>query len=361
MNKIKLPDLVIGDLVINPPIIQGGMGVKVSTSSLASAVSNEGGLGVIASVGLPDENSAAELGYEKASEIALQKEIRKARLLTKNPIGVNIMVALSNYRNLVNVCVKEGVDIIISGAGIPAKLPVYCKNSKVKLIPIVSSAKVAEFICTNWLKRYNQLPDAFIVEGPLAGGHLGFSFEELNNLENLSLENILLDVIGIVKKFENLNYKISIIAAGGIFDGEDIARFLKLGAKGVQMATRFVCTKECDVSEKYKEAYLNCKKEDIVIIPSPVGMPGRVIKNKFIEKILNGGKADFNCPYKCLKTCDPENVSYCIAKALNNAAEGNMDEGFAMCGANAYKINEMISVKELINKLEEEAIVEFYK
>lgn len=359
--KNKLPDLIIGDLKINPPIIQGGMGVRVSRSSLASAVSNTGALGVIASVGLGNEEEVGTIGYEKTCELELQREIKKAKQITKNPIGVNIMVALSNYDSLVKAAVHAGADVIISGAGLPLKLPELSVGSSAKLIPIVSSGRAAEIICKAWQRKYNKLPDAFILEGPMAGGHLGFSEEELED-SSIRLESILSGLLEVVKQNAKIsNIKIPIVVAGGIFDGKDISKMLKLGANGVQMASRFVCTYECDVSPEYKNEYLKAKKEDITVIKSPVGMPLRVIRNKFVDKIMRGEKVKFDCPYKCLKTCEKETVTFCIAKALVNSSEGNFVEGFATCGENAYRINRIISVKDLVEELEKEAAAEFYK
>ena len=358
---MKLPDLVIGDLKINLPVIQGGMGVRVSTASLAAAVSNEGGFGVIASVGLGEEGRK-DLTYEERSKLSFREMIQETKRLTNKKFGVNIMYALTNYDDLVKIAIEEGVGAIISGAGLPLHLPALAKDSKTKLIPIVSSGRAANLILHAWIRRYDRLPDAFVVEGPLAGGHLGFSYTEVSGIEDVFLKDRLREVLNVVKKYEETyNKKIPIIAAGGIFTGGDIARMLKLGASGIQMATRFVCTKECDVSEKYKEAYVKCKREDIVVILSPAGMPARVIKNKFVERIQAGEKMKFECPYRCLKTCDPYSANYCIAQALVNAYRGNLDEGFAMCGVNAYRIKKIISVKELINKLVEEVCKEFYK
>ncbi|MFH0763213.1 MAG: nitronate monooxygenase family protein [Candidatus Omnitrophota bacterium] len=360
MNK-KLPDLKIRDLIINPPIIQGGMGVAVSKAKLAAAVSNTGALGVIASVGL-GKKSKMKQEYEKASAEALENEIIAARKLTSGPMGVNIMATLNNYDSLVKVCVKNNAEVIISGSGLPLKLPRLVENSNIKLVPIVSSGRAAELICAVWQKRFKRLPDALVVEGPLAGGHLGFRLEELSNIENFTLERLVTDVLTVARKYERfLAMKIPVIAAGGIFDGKDIARMLKLGASGVQMATRFVCTYECDVSDAYKDAYLKTKKEDILIIDSPVGLPGRVIKNEFVERILKGEKIKFKCHYKCLKTCDEKTVSYCIADALVNSAKGDMKNGFAMCGTNAYRVKKIVSVKELIDELIVEASEEFNK
>jgi NAD(P)H-dependent flavin oxidoreductase YrpB (nitropropane dioxygenase family) len=360
--KTKLPDLVIGDLRINPPIIQGGMGVRISGARLASAVSNTGALGVIASVGLGKDEDVPKIGFEATCANALREEIKKARLLTNKPLGVNIMFALTNYESLVNVAVEEGVDVILSGAGLPLNLPSLVKGKTSKLIPIVSSARAANIICKSWMKKYYRSPDALVVEGTMAGGHLGFSLEELGNEDRFKLDRLVVEVLTVVGEYEKLSgRKIPVIAAGGIFNGKDIAAMFKLGASGVQMATRFVCTPECDVAEEFKKEFLKAKKEDILIIGSPVGMPLRVIKNKLVEDIIKGKKIRFDCHYKCLKTCEAESVSYCIAKALRKASEGNFTEGFAVCGENAYRVDKIIPVKKLIEELEQEAISKFYE
>jgi nitronate monooxygenase len=327
------------------------MGVRVSNSSLVSAVSNEGALGVIAAVGLGEEVGNKELSYPERSCVSFTESIRQTRSKTKSPFGVNIMCVLTNYEDLVNIAQNESVDVIISGAGMPLRLPALIKNSKTKLIPIVSSARAANIICSTWKRRYKRLPDALILEGPLAGGHLGYSLAELEDKENVSLENILPKVVSVVRGFESGAVKIPVIAAGGIFDGKDIAKFIRLGASGVQMGTRFVCTHECDVAAEYKETYLAAQEEDIVVIKSPVGLPGRVIRNEFVKRIVQGERMDFNCEYHCLYTCDPKKVNYCIAKALLNASRGQMQKGFAMCGSNAYRIKDIVSVKELISEL----------
>jgi nitronate monooxygenase len=353
-NAFSLPDLNIGDLRINPPVIQGGMGVRVSAASLASAVSNEGALGVVASVGTGEEWPDRSMGYPERSRISLRDMLQKAKSMTSNPIGVNIMCALTNYEDLVKVADEEGVGAIISGAGLPMKLPDMVKNRGIKLIPIVSSERAAELMCRTWLRRYKRLPDAIVVEGVLAGGHLGFSVDDVSNPDS-ELETIVREVLVVANRYAEENgVSIPVIAAGGIFDGKDIARFLKLGASGVQMGTRFVCTDECDTSIEYKETYVGCKKEDILVIESPLGLPLRVIRNAFVDNILNGQKVKFRCPYKCLLTCDPDKSAYCIAEALVNAYRGNMACGFATCGANAYRVERIVPVRELIRELVEE-------
>lgn len=362
MDNKKLPDLIIKDIKINPPIIQGGMGVRISGSNLAAAVANEGCVGVIAAVGLGEEENL-NLEYTQRSEMAFRKEIRLAKSKMKRGfLGVNIMVALTNYESLVRAACEEKVDIIFAGSGLPLKMPEFSQGESPKLVPIVSSGRAADIICKAWLKRYKRLPDALVVEGPLAGGHLGFNLSELDRIADFPLEKLLKDVLSVVREYEKINHaSIPVIPAGGIYDGKDIARMLKLGASGIQMATRFVCTEECDASQEFKQAFINAKKEDIVIIKSPVGLPGRVIKNEFVSRIQNGEKIKFDCTYKCLKTCDGEATRYCVANALVNAYRGNLKNGFAMCGANAYRIDKIVKVKQLIKELVDETIIEYYK
>ena len=351
MTVNQMPVLRIGDLEIYPPVIQGGMGVGVSKSNLASAVANEGAVGVIASVGLGELGDYSKAKYSDVNKEALRKEIRKARSRTNGIIGVNIMCALSDYESLVETAVEENIDIIISGAGLPVNLPLYTKGTNIKLIPIISSVRTFQLICKRWKQRYDCLPDAVIVEGPKAGGHLGYHFEELAENRAPSLEQILTEVIAYANTFTPA---IPVIAAGGIFSGADIARVLAIGASGVQMATRFVCTEECDAHINFKNAYLNATQDDITLIKSPVGLPGQVINSPFVEKIKSGQTVPFRCPYKCLKSCNPETAPYCIARVLANAAEGKMDLAFAFAGSNAYRCNEIISVKTLIQRLADE-------
>ena len=276
-NVTSLPDLIIGDLRINPPIIQGGMGVRISASRLASAVSNEGALGVVASVGTGEEWPDRTLNYAARSYISLRDMLQKTKSLTPNPIAVNIMCALTNYEDLVKAADEEEVAAIISGAGLPLKLPALVKRRSIKLIPIVSSGRAADLICRTWLRKHNRLPDALVVEGSLAGGHLGFSVDDVVS-SHVPLESIVQDVLSVAARYtKEYGISIPVIPAGGIFDGRDIARFLNLGASGVQLGTRFVCTHECDASLQYKEAYLNCRKEDILIIQSPLKLPLRVV------------------------------------------------------------------------------------
>lgn len=351
MSKIK--ELVIGDLIAKVPIIQGGMGVGISLSGLASAVANEGGIGVIATAGIGEVEVDLGVNYIEANNRSLRDEIRKTRSMTNGIFGVNIMVALSNYAELVKVSVEEGIDIIFSGAGLPLNLPEYLpvNGHRPKLAPIVSSGKGAALITRRWTEKFKYLPDAFVVEGPKAGGHLGFKKEQLFD-ENYRLEILTKDVIEMIKPYEAAYGKsIPVIAAGGIYTGGDIHKFMKMGAAGVQMATRFVTTYECDASDVFKKAYIDSTLEDMVIIDSPVGMPGRALRNQFLTDVSMGQKKPFKCPYHCIITCDFKNVPYCIALALLKAKYGKMEGGFAFAGENAYRADKIISVKELMNEL----------
>jgi len=347
----KLPSLHIGDLKVDPPIIQGGMGVRVSRSRLAAAVANEGCVGVIAGVGLGKFENRPGSEFESLNNDALREEIRKARSMSTGIIGVNLMVVLSNFEPLIKTAVDEGIDLIISGAGLPLELPKYVGKKDIKLVPIVSSARALKIICSKWKRNFDRLPDAVIVEGSKAGGHIGYDYQDIVDGKAASLDDQIREVVELANTYDP---KIPVIAAGGVFDGNDIAHYLELGASGVQMGTRFVCTDECDVHESFKQAYIKAKKEDLVIIKSPVGLPGRVLRNKFVEDIMKGQTAPTACSFHCLKTCSPKTAPYCIAKALANAAEGNLDKGFVFAGSNAYRCNEIIPVKKLIATLVKE-------
>jgi nitronate monooxygenase len=352
---LDFPKLKIGDLVCQVPIVQGGMGVGISLSGLAAAVANEGGIGVIAGamigIGEPDVSKDPA----EANIRALRREIRNARALTKGVIGVNIMVALTHYPELVRTSVEEGIDIIFSGAGLPLDLPGYLTNgSKTKLAPIVSSGRAAKLICRKWLNRFNYLPDAFVVEGPKAGGHLGFKEDQIND-PDFALEYLVKDVVDTITPIASeRNTSIPVIAAGGIYTGADIRNILEIGASAAQMGTRFVATKECDAADAFKQALIAADKEDLIVIKSPVGMPGRAVRNSFLEDVEAGGKKPFNCPYHCVKTCDPHTSPYCIALALAGARKGKFKYGFAFAGSNAYRLNKIISVKELMDSLHNE-------
>jgi len=352
----RVPKLKIGDSVAKLPIIQGGMGVGISLSGLASAVANQGGIGVIAanSIGMLDPDYYAK--HRDANAVVLRKEIRKAKENTSGIIGVNLMVAVNDFHALLMVAIEEKVDMVFLGAGLPIKgIPVEeLRSAGVKVVPIVSSARAAGLIFKSWLKRYKDIPDGVVVEGPKAGGHLGFKEDQIDD-PDFALERILPDVVAEIKTYEDkFRRVIPVIAAGGVFTGADIYNFFKLGASGVQMGTRFVGTHECDADIRFKESYISCREGDIEIIKSPVGMPGRAIGNKFLKDVSSGEKKGLKCAWKCLRSCDIANAPYCISLALNNARKGILEKGFAFAGSNAFRIDEIISVKELLQELQKQ-------
>jgi nitronate monooxygenase len=350
---MNMPELKIGHLISRLPIIQGGMGVGISMSGLASAVANAGGIGVIAGAmaGITEKDVSTN-GLE-ANCRALTREIRRAKEKTHGILGVNIMVALTHFADLVKTAISEKIDIIFAGAGLPLDLPGFLKNGdKTRLVPIVSSGRAAALICKRWFQRYGYLPDGFVVEGPKAGGHLGFKADQLDD-PSFSLENLVKDVVLQMKKVaEEHGVHIPVIAAGGVYDGNDIRRFLEMGASGVQMGTRFVATHECDADPAFKQTYVDAREEDLMVIKSPVGLPGRALKNQFLIDVAAGARRPFRCPYHCIKTCDPENSPYCIGLALASARRGKLKNGFAFAGANAFRVDKIVSVKDLMDSLE---------
>jgi NAD(P)H-dependent flavin oxidoreductase YrpB (nitropropane dioxygenase family) len=351
-----MKELNIGGLISKVPIIQGGMAVGISKNRLASAVANAGGIGVIATAGIGHLANDVYSNFIEANNRVFTEEIRKAKSLTKGIIGVNIMAALSNYASLAKVAIKEKADIIFSGAGLPLSLPSLLPEGNVttKLVPIVSSAKALILIARRWVGKFNYVPDAVVIEGPLAGGHLGFKKEDIFN-EEYSLEKLVPDVVAQAKDLEDKHGKpVPVIAAGGIYSGADTHKFIKRGASGVQMATRFVATHECDASEEIKNAFVNAKKENIVIIESPVGMPGRAIRNQFLDDVACGHKKPFKCPFHCIITCNMKNAPYCIANALCNATEGKLAQGFAFAGQNVWRVDNIVHVSELMQSLQDE-------
>ena len=371
---IGLKPLKIGNLVAKHPVIQGGMGVGVSLSSLAGAVAKAGGIGIIstAQIGFKDQDFGKN--PMAANLRAIHSELKKAR--DKAPqgiLGFNIMVATKEYA-YVKEAVKAGADVIISGAGLPIDMPKFVAEAEIEnggsekkerrtmIAPIVSSVKSALVICRMWDRKYHTAPDFVVVEGPCAGGHLGFSREQLAELgadtdhvaetfDEPAYDKEIRGIIETVKSFaEKYKKHIPVITAGGIFDHKDVLHQFALGAEGIQAATRFVTTEECDADIAYKEAYINAKEEDIVIVKSPVGMPGRAIKNKFLERVAQGPVKVERC-FRCLEHCNPAETPYCITKALINAAEGKIDEALLFCGSNAYRCEKIETVPEVMAAL----------
>ncbi len=359
---MSLPSLQIGDLTAKLPIIQGGMGVGISLSGLASAVAKEGGIGVIAGAMIGMKEPDVATNPIEANVRALRQEIQKAREVTSGIIGINIMVALTTFSDLVKASIENRADVIFSGAGLPTELPKIfrdvCEQKKeefrTKLVPIVSSARAASILARKWMKSSDYMPDAFVLEGPKAGGHLGFKAEDLNS-PDFTLEKLVPELVDVVKKLEDqVGRAIPVIAGGGVYSGADIQRMLNLGASGVQMGTRFVATHECDADIRFKQAFVNATQDDITIIKSPVGMPGRALSGPFVDAYREGKKRPFKCALKCLHTCEQEKAPYCIAMALISAMRGNLEKGFAFCGSNVWKVDAITSVRELMNSLQQE-------
>lgn len=349
---MELTELIIGDLIIKYPVIQGGMGVGISRCNLAGAVSANGGLGIISTAQIGYDEPDFEKDQHKANICAIRKHIVKAKEISGNkPVGVNIMVALKNYKEHVKAAVMAGADVIISGAGLPVHLPEYTKGSNCKIAPIVSSAKATKLILQNWLKKSEKAADFIVIEGPEAGGHLGFKKDQVNHVTKKDYETEIKAIIETVKEFEKKCGKaIPVIIAGGIFDYNDICHAMSLGAAGVQIASRFVATDECDADIKYKQAYVNAKSDDIIIIDSPVGMPGRALRNKFTEYIQNNKIPVKKC-FNCLEKCNPSNVPYCITKALTDAVRGDTENGLVFAGANTDRIDKIVPVHNLMEEL----------
>lgn len=351
MTKNMKP-LVIGDLKAKTPIIQGGMGVGISRHKLAGAVAKEGGIGII---------STAQIGYDEpdfdkhqieANLSAVKKHIRLAKASSDGGIiGTNIMVATKQYDKYVKAACEGGADVIISGAGLPVSLPELVNGFKTKIAPIVSSIRAASILLKLWDKKYNKTADFIVIEGPKAGGHLGFSKEQLDHIDDMNYDAEMKGIIECKKVYEDrYGREIPVVIAGGIYDREDIDHAIRLGADGVQIATRFVVTEECDASQEYKNAYLEAKKDDIKIVISPVGMPARAIMNPFLKTVKNGKIAVTRC-FNCLEHCNPKDTPYCITKALINAVKGNIKEGLIFCGENVDRLKEMTTVKKLMHEL----------
>lgn len=333
------------------PLIQGGMGVGISLSSLAGSVALNGGIGVISSAQIGFRDAMWEEHPIETNLRVLKEEIRKAKEIAMGGIiGVNIMVASRFYEKYVRTAVEAGADLIISGAGLPVNLPEFVKNAKTKIAPIVSSLKSFEVISKYWKKKYNRQPDMVVIEGPLAGGHLGFRKDELEDIEKLQYNE---EVKRIIDRVHEIDPSIPVVAAGGIYEGADAVPYMEMGADGVQVATRFVTTYECDADIHYKEAYLQAKEKDIVIVKSPVGMPGRAIRNSFLEHAEKGSISKGKC-HQCLEKCNPAEIPYCITDALISAAKGDTDHGLIFCGANAYKAKKLEHVADIMKEFEEE-------
>lgn len=348
-----MKNLRIGEKMTKVPLIQGGMGVGISLGNLAGSVAKAGGIGII---------STAQIGYrevdfdqnpESANLRAIAKEMEKARSISQDGIiGYNIMTALRNYADHVKVAVKAKADLIISGAGLPVDLPALVENSAVKIAPIVSTARSAQVILKYWDRKYRRTADLIVAEGPLAGGHLGFTEAELLRWETEPYDTEFENICSVVKRYEEkYDCKIPVIAAGGIYDRKDVEKMECLGVDGVQVATRFVTTRECDADIRYKEAYIHAAKEDISIVKSPVGMPGRAILNPLMKRVMLGEKIEHSSCHRCLAKCNPSQIPYCITDSLIQAVKGDTEHGLLFCGANAWKAEKIETVEEVVASL----------
>ena len=359
---MELKPLKIGKYEIKYPIFQGGMGLGISWDKLAGNVSLEGGLGIISSVGtgyyenrkfIDKELNAKPFGSENFySTRGLRAVIENARKICGDlPLGVNIMYAANDYARVVKDACEAGINIIVSGAGLPTNLPEFTQNFKeIALVPIVSSAKALNIICKRWLQRYDRLPDAVVLEGPLSGGHQGFTYEQCLDPE-FSLFNLIPQVKAEIKEWGDF----PLIAAGGIWDKNDIEKAISLGADGVQMGTRFIGTHECDANIGFKEVLLAAEEKDIELIKSPVGYPARGIRTNLINLVDKRMGPKIQCISNCVSPCqrgkEAKQVGYCIADRLFDAYSGKKESGLFFTGANGYKLKELISVKELMHKL----------
>lgn len=348
--------LKIGNLTATVPIVQGGMGVGISLGGLAGAVAAAGGVGIISSAQIGYREPDFEQNPKECNLRAMEKEYRKAKEKAGNGIvGFNIMVALRCYEEYVRKAVEAGADLIISGAGLPTELPLYTQDSGTKIAPIVSSDKSAKVILKYWDKKYHRTADMVVIEGPRAGGHLGFTAEQLQGYADGAVQDYDGEILAICETIKHYGQQygieIPVVVAGGIDSAAEMKRIMDLGVQGVQVASRFVTTEECDADVRYKMAYINAEESDIQIVKSPVGMPGRAIMNPFMERVMSGERISPDKCLGCLHKCKPAEIPYCITEALIHAAKGDVDQALLFCGANAYKAERIETVKEVIDSL----------
>ena len=350
--------LKMGNIEAKVPLIQGGMGVGISLGRLAGAVAKEGGIGSISAAQIGFKEPDFDTNTKEANLRAIQKEYDKARAIAPDGIiGFNIMVAMRHYEEYVRAAIDAGADLILSGAGLPTDLPRIAADSRAKLAPIVSTDKSAKVILKYWGRKYKRMPDLLVIEGPKAGGHLGFTKEQLKAYDQAAYDAEVSDILDTVRSYEEeFQCRIPVALAGGIENKAQAEHAFSLGVDAIQAATRFVTTEECDAHIKYKEAYLNAKETDIVIVKSPVGMPGRAILNPFMEKVMAGERIPHSSCHGCLQKCNPSEIPYCITDALVHAARGEVDDALLFCGAYAYKADHLETVKEVIDSLMPERV-----
>ena len=366
----------IGDKLTRFPLIQGGMGVGISLGRLAGTVAKEGGIGIISTAQIGYREKDFDRNTEEANQRAILSEMKKARRISPDGIiGYNIMVALKEYASHVKAAVHAGADLIISGAGLPTELPALVSGSKTKIAPIVSTDKSAKVILKYWERKYKRTADLVVIEGPQAGGHLGFSREDLSRYgadtkdvphtyhqdlydEELdsytpeAYDNEIRKIVQTVKSYAaKFGTEIPVVAAGGIATHEDVKHVLDLGVDGVQVATRFIPTEECDADIRLKESLIHAAKDDIAIVKSPVGMSGRAIMNPFMQHVMAGEKIPHSPCHRCLAKCSPGEIPYCITDKLIAAVKGDVENGLLFCGAKAYMADKIETVHDVIADL----------
>ena len=348
-----MKNLKIGEKLTRVPLIQGGMGVGVSLGRLAGSVAREGGIGIISTAQIGYREPDFDRNPEEANLRAIESEMKKARAISpEGIIGYNVMTALKEHAAHIRAAVKAGADIVISGAGLPTELPALTEGSSTKIAPIVSTDKSANVILKYWDRKYKRTADLVVIEGPEAGGHLGFKKEELGAYTKESYDDEIRKIIATVKRYgEKYGMDIPVVVAGGIYDSSDVKHVMELGADGVQVATRFVTTEECDADIRYKQAYIDASENDIRIVKSPVGMPGRAIMNTFMERVTGGEKIPHSPCYRCLAKCSPADIPYCITDGLIEAVKGNIEKGLLFCGAKAWKADRIEKVSDVIQAL----------
>lgn len=348
-----MKNLKIGEKLTRVPLIQGGMGVGVSLGRLAGSVAREGGIGIISTAQIGYREPDFDRNPEEANLRAIESEMKKARAISpEGIIGYNVMTALKEHAAHIRAAVKAGADIVISGAGLPTELPALTEGSSTKIAPIVSTDKSANVILKYWDRKYKRTADLVVIEGPEAGGHLGFKKEELGAYTKESYDDEIRKIIATVKRYgEKYGMDIPVVVAGGIYDSSDVKHVMELGADGVQVATRFVTTEECDADIRYKQAYIDASENDIRIVKSPVGMPGRAIMNTFMERVMGGEKIPHSPCHRCLAKCSPADIPYCITDGLIEAVKGNIEKGLLFCGTKAWKADRIEKVSDVIQAL----------
>ena len=349
---MKLPKLRIRNLESKYPVIQAGMGVRIGSATLAAEAIKQGAFGTIASVGMGDIEEG-KIHFIDVCNNAFADEIRKAKQLLngEKPLGVNVMVALSNYEEIIRTAVREGVDFILSGAGLPLPLPEFVGNADIALIPVISSGRAFEVVVKTWKRKYDRKPDAVIIEGPKCGGHLGFTMQQIEHPETCSLDMLLADVKKVAEEYGCAD--IPFIAAGEVASRADIEHFLEMGYDGVQIGSFFITAEEAGIDRKSKEVFVKAKSEDVVVIKSPVGLPVRVLRTPLVERVLAGNREKFSCPYRCLRTCDPRKSLFCIARALLATWMGDTENGLYMVGSNVESIRKIYPLKEFFDTLKD--------